>query len=277
MNESSSENGRILDVRLKRARVITVTVLVTFALAVIATVIAFAVDSHLRERVHSDYTDYSCYDYNLTCLELGRPDGKYYTGDDENYVFKYWRIKGESTEDFVFSTVRWRVPLARAEGFVLQNPSTFVYVIKDWTVDEIFVCAEDLSRDEWGTDHLARVVDVAKKNVVASEIREIAAAVQSDELTGNRIYASSRLFVRVTFEESENIVWESELTVCDDGSVAMYGGMSAGDYYEQDAPLLYNPCVLIDEDSTLYSLIGFALEEFKSTEMYRERYQETGE
>lgn len=277
MNENSSENGRILDARLRRARVIAVTVLVVFALAVIATVIAFAVDSHLRGRVHSDYSDYYCYDYNLTCLELGRPDGKYYTDDDENYEFKYWRVKGEPTEDFVFSTARWRVPLTRAEGFILQNPSTFVYVIRDWTVDEIFVCAEDISRDEWGTDPLVRVVDAGKKNAVAYDIRTIAAAEQSDGLTGNRIYASSRLFVRVTFEESENIVWESELTVCDDGSVAMYGGMSVGDYYGQDAPRLNNPCVLIDEDSTLYSLISFALDEFKSTEMYRERYQETGE
>lgn len=263
MSEYTSDNGKILDARLKRARVVTVTVLVAFAVSVAAAVTAFAVDSHLRGREHTDYVDYLCCDYNLKCIAVGRPDGKYYTGEDENYVFRYNRVKGESTDDFVNARVCLKVPLATAQDFVLQNRSSFVNVIREWTVKDVFVYEERTVDGETVPKFLVRVTDLDKKQKIVSEIRKIADSEQGNA-TGALDFTN--FYLRLTFEESESIVWDSWLMISEDGAYVMHGGLAIGDkYYEIDSDSR-NPCVLIGEDSALHSFIEYVFETYKTEE-----------
>ena len=173
----------------------------------------------------SKYTSYNCYDYHLACLKTeGRSGTAEVTKIDEanrevTDRVSFQKIIDVSDDQFVYANVF--VLLQPPEKVVLQNPDNYVDVWVDWTIKKVDVFYVDLYKpiDQNKPAIIPnKIISLTDDSDIISELTEFVLAdnyiKKFENPTGySREYGSDyeRVFyIRVYFNESENIVWDSK-------------------------------------------------------------------
>lgn len=173
------------------------------------------------------YTSYVCYDYHLACLDAesdgataevtcSEDDG---TGHTSKVRFR--QIIGASDDQFISATVLPGLLLGASEHVVMQNPDNYVDVLADWTIKTIELYYVDykhpIEQDELATIP-SRVLASTSDMTCASELKECILADHDTEALPDGYTVEHRndetyyvFYIRIHFNESENIVWDSEL------------------------------------------------------------------
>ncbi len=207
-------------------------------LAVLLAVMVFTACSQEPTIDVEKYKDYICYDSLLACTsDISEVAGKRMTSEGDNlHFFSYCYTPNVPDDNFILTTIRQYLELNDPKNFsyLLQNPENYVDVWTDWTIKEIqvFYCrggqssgySEEAPRCRIPTEILATTSD-------PNCIQEILRFITSDEF-GNHgvdkheekhnleLYSAdfdgrgdveAHVTVRVIFNESDYIVWDSDL------------------------------------------------------------------
>ena len=157
------------------------------------------------------YNDYKSYDYKLRSINTQDDPIGYYAfyydngieGDDDNTYYICYPIKGESKDEFMEIADSYGGLINGFHDFhVYQNPDRFINVRKDWTIKEIQIYNR-------GSDLLYTITD---KNV----LQEFYTLYNDSSAPHRRAQYNDRdklyvLYIRVIFNESESIVWQSSM------------------------------------------------------------------
>ena len=194
-----------------------------------------------QERKIDKYDTYVCYDPNLSYLKADPfIEGKY----SEGFLGKtihYRQIKGADSDQFVLGLFKFTDMFNNTEAKirVFQNRDAYFSVIDNWTISDVQLCLEEYE-DRPRTaevDFLKHFTSLNlpsknRKKVVGEygdlisefqELREGEADPVPPMINEWALRSGSdkdlretddRLYLRITFEESENIIWEAPLT-CD--------------------------------------------------------------
>ena len=178
------------------------------------------------------YTSYICYDYHLKCLET---EGEKaiteisYQDDLTNneYKQKAWfqKIVGESDDTFIYAEVLSSLPLVPSDKVVMQNPNNYIDIWNDWSIKKIELYYID-GRDPIEQNKAANIPDkiIASTTDLGCLYEFIELVKSSDDETEKFIlpygYVREHMYdgvglsyyIRVYFNESENIIWDSQVT-----------------------------------------------------------------
>lgn len=177
----------------------------------------------------TDYESYVCYDANLTFTKVGKKLGMNTVEvvQDDEYVYIYWKIPGETTEQFVAVNAIEYVLMFGGNRVqqILQNPDHFINVLEDWTVKEIQVCRWDLgdqryirSYSKLPSDRNLEIKSVTSEQEIIDELDTFMTCEDLivKKITNPNGYKSDkssneRFYLRIVFHESKNIVWECQI------------------------------------------------------------------
>ena len=187
------------------------------------------------------YSNYVCYDSLLTCIGdisetvvIKRDTGR-------TYRFTYCKIPDVSDDQFIFATmfpVTIMLPLMNVRydeiSYVFQNPENYINIWEEWTVKEIQVYFRDSAqrlKDREEKSRYARPTEIIATTNDEACIRDILNFVTSDEFVhysyetmekekGINLFRADLdgnselqldVTIRVLFNETESIVWDTEL------------------------------------------------------------------
>ncbi len=175
----------------------------------------------------SKYADYVCYDYHLACVDAEDAEASTKLPHDGlEYTAKYRKVVGETDEQFVCAWVGRVVPLASPDLAVMQPQGEHIDVWNEWTVSQIEVYYQDineskpLSQEKEPARTPAKVIDKSTDKGVIDELVEfitntkhsgkvsLSEDFKCEAYNDNNSYV---LYIRVRFNESENIVWDSQI------------------------------------------------------------------
>ena len=261
-----------------------------FALVVLLLFVALLVGCKIsnarRQNPPEDiYANYRIHDYHLSVCEdaIGEIYGEYERDllyDPSNpvmkdvtnrYFVRYKVIEGEDSAGFVLTEIGLLFVLGDGyHPFVMQSPDMDVDVFREWTVKDAIV---DYVTDERSVsivqngvelhdvvlsmrDGFDESIEFLRHRSEQSELvkaRWLSAAAQAklDALTAEE----GKLSVRFTFEESEAIVWTTDVRY-DQGYLVIDVGTTHPGYTP------YRRYVAIEENSPLYNAIIAALEAY---------------
>lgn len=171
------------------------------------------------------YASYCCYDYHLKCLAIEGEKAKTRIShiDDSgvDYTTNAWlqRIAGESDDMFIYAAVLPQLPLGRSDRVIMQNPNHYVDVWNDWTVEKIeLYCIDGYKpiKQDKPANIPTDIIATTQEGECLSDIKMLVES--SDEWAKQNIpdgYVRGNdncfFYVRVYFEESESIVWDSQV------------------------------------------------------------------
>lgn len=171
------------------------------------------------------YTSYCCYDYHLKCLATEGKKAKtritHFDDSGVDYTTNAWlqRIAGESDGMFIYAQVLPQIPLGPSDKVIMQNPDHYVDVWNDWTVEKIELYWIDLNKpiaQDKPANIPTAVIGTTQEGECLSNIKMLVES--SDEWAKQNIpdgYVRESYdcfyYVRVYFEESESIVWDSQV------------------------------------------------------------------
>lgn len=175
------------------------------------------------------YASYICYDYHLYCLDAYKNADSALMEDELGATYKvsYRYAVGESDDEFICARAGLYAPLSFPEILILQNPEQYIDVWNDWTVKEIQLYVQDLHDDNFKRideeDEPARtptsIIATTADADCLTEIKTFAAADEPQPFIPpdgyvNEILQKDRFkfYIRVSFNESANIVWDSAVT-----------------------------------------------------------------
>ena len=189
-----------------------------------------------QERKIDKYDTYVCYDPNLSYLKADPfIEGKYSEGYSTETVY-YRQIKGVDSDQFVLGLYLaydflWDVETARR--YVFQKNENYFPVIDTWTISDMQLCLEKYEDSARGQSppYIPINQNLPSKNgkkVVGEyedlisefqEVRENGESPEQEFLCDEWALGSGapkdvnktrdKLYLRITFEESKNIVWEA--------------------------------------------------------------------
>lgn len=172
------------------------------------------------------YEGYICYDRHLACLDAYE---KYAIANTEYgntfYTLTFRKPVGVSDEQFI--CVKFQVPfmLNFPDLAIMQNPDDYIDVFRDWTVKQIDINVFSLHYPTpiWEEEEPARtpkiVLSTSTDKAVIDEFVEF---VTNSDYYERPNYSQMKeekyneddtyyLGIRVHFNESENIVWDTDL------------------------------------------------------------------
>ncbi len=172
------------------------------------------------------YRNYICYDYHLSCLDA-KESKAYLDVEKEDVSYRIWYRQPNSVNDenFVCASVRMNFPLASPDLVVMQNPDKYVDVWKDWTITKVEIYYQDINdaKPLWEENEPSRTPAEIIGTITDTEVfAELVDFVTNDNYS-NKVEipenykretygdGSLKLYIRVHFEESETIVWDSEI------------------------------------------------------------------
>lgn len=169
------------------------------------------------------YKDYKCFDYHLACLDAHEQKANTTVWfDDLKYSIWYRKPVGESDEQFICASVRQEHPLSSTEIVVMQNPNGHIDVFSEWTIEKIELYCIDLrnSKPLWDEDEPAitpaKVLNTNTDAVVFDEFINFLTNegyldkyILNDNFKRETPNDDYVMYIRVHFNESENIVWDS--------------------------------------------------------------------
>ncbi len=175
------------------------------------------------------YSEYKCYDYHLACLDAYEQKAGTLIEEEGGPWFRIWFRKpvGVSDDQFVCTSLSMRHPLASPHLYIMQPSENHIDVFKDWTVKKIEIYYQDINKSKklFQEDEPARtptkVIDTSFDSVVFKEFVDFVTIDTDDsekfdpqenifreKYNENTTY---KLYIRVHFNESENIVWDSDI------------------------------------------------------------------
>ena len=183
----------------------------------------------------SDYSRYKCYDTHLFCLDAQDKIGYYSKKlDREWYSFKFRKPVGVSDEQFICARVEHR--FSQVDIVVMQNPQNYVDVLQDWTIKEIeiYYISLDYNRIEGASKKIEdeeepartpmRIIASTTESLIFEEFKDFVLCPDTvdgvtirptwgynDKGFESEIHESVKVYIRVHFNEAENIVWDSEI------------------------------------------------------------------
>ncbi len=173
------------------------------------------------------YKNYVCYDYHLACLDA-KESKAYLDVEKDDVSYRIWYRQPNSVDDekFVCASVRMKFPLASTDLVVMQNPDKYVDVWKEWTITEVEIYYQDINNSKplWKEDEPSRTPTKIIGTITDTEVfAELVDFVTNDDYSdkillsedyGRETYGdgfSPQIYIRVHFEESETIVWDSKI------------------------------------------------------------------
>lgn len=189
--------------------------------------ISFSGCSNSEKPDPDKYSDYVCYDYHLACLDAheGKSEAKAFY-NDTSYTVWYRKPVGITDEQFVCAWVKGVHPLSTPFLAIMQNPDNYVDVFQEWTVKQIEIYYVDINRSShiWEENEPART-PIKTLTTVTDElfISEMINFITDEDYNGKfeapegyyresyNTEESYKLYLRIKFNESENIVWDSEI------------------------------------------------------------------
>ena len=214
----------------KNKKIIAFIILIGALVAILATVLYFTL---VYVPQTDAYADYTVADPNLTWEKTGRTLGKYTVQEDGVSVnYNYKKINGEDEKQIVGAWRRSEALFSYGKNLVLISPDKSLDVFADWKISEIELFLVDSESDEWDREYTEHEPSDIKRISVAKT--QDAGAVEgflsiignademprladeySSELPPARDGASRPAYcgIRIHFEESDGIVWESEMSI----------------------------------------------------------------
>lgn len=172
-----------------------------------------------------EYTNYVYYDYHLMALKTkGRTTfAQLHKENQSTCGARFKKIAGESEEQFLSVTLSHPGLPGSVYRGVVQNPDNYVDPWQDWTIEKIEIgYIERTFDEEKNVKHYVAMKEVLSSTSDVDCIAELKNFVldgeesNSDrgkyEMQTDKVYNVKEEFcIRVYFEESQNIVWVSEL------------------------------------------------------------------
>lgn len=247
-------------------------ILVGGLVVILCTVLFFAV-SYVPET--DVYSNYEVVDANLTWKNTGRMLGKYTAQEQEVSVnYKYKKIRGEDKDTFIGA---WRQPdmlFSGGTNVILVSPNTALDVFKDWTVKEIelflvdsYTNSKDSPFIDYEPSDIQRVTiantdneDIIDEFIMLMEEEPESAKISDDyldekPLPQNNVKRPLYCGIRIHFDDSDGIVWEARLRICNSDGVRRI-------FIER---LLLDPCgekVVFNEIGNHSELFKYLVKEF---------------
>lgn len=199
---------------------------VTLTLSIILVTASFSGCGSSNTPDPSKYSEYVCYDYHLACLDAQEQKANTTIEfDDLKYTIWYRKPVGDSDEQFICASVRQQHPLASTAFVIMQNPNNHIDVFEDWTIKSIELYSIDLKNYKplWDEDEPARTpASIISTNTDTVVFGELVNFITNDEYSGKHIMNEDFereipnddyvLYIRVHFNESDNIVWDSTVS-----------------------------------------------------------------
>lgn len=179
------------------------------------------------------YEDYICYDYHLYCLDAYNESvsvKKEINNFRYNFVYRY--PVNETDDQFVCASIK-RQFMFFAAGTnirVLQNPNQLIKVWEQWTIKEVQIYYMDiatslpLEKEEAPARTPTKIINATTNADIISELKSFVSSKKTIESSAAENYQCKisedlmeydyQWYVRVLFNESKNIVWETEIRSC---------------------------------------------------------------
>ncbi len=242
-----------------------------------------------RAPITSDFWEYTCRDSHLTYLNASEIFGRGYVAQSSNQVYSFRSIDGEENKYFIvgIGAYGYFTLEARSYNSVYQSPENTVSVLDDWTIREIRLYpSESNHNDPWKTSFGRQnphepYGDAAPKEAV----EEFRALANRHETEGESITSytyneevsqitdeygripdesDTKWCLRVSFDESDNIVWDTlVLSTWDPKGVGdrwLYMDMGRGEGDNREfSPSVY---LRLPDNSSLYQWINSTIESY---------------
>ena len=199
-----------------------------------------------KEKIDAEkYTSYVCYDYHLICYELEKESDvasisyineRPWLEEQEELsdVILFRKIVNEPDEQFVYGHKVVIMPGYFPTQLIFQNPLNYIDVLKDWTVDKVELYYADsdsaevedykkLKLDKPITkDRELRLLSTTEDGAIFEQLKDFITNDETKQLdleqaTSNGYVwekfgkQSADIYLRICFNESENIVWETSV------------------------------------------------------------------
>ena len=178
--------------------------------------------SGCRGQLHLDeYRHYFCYDKLFTTLSTGSSAQTRFTSRSIKHFATYFLIPEESDNQFV--GLKYTLPFSPVRWYILQNPDNYIDIWDEWTIEKITFFCLYTSRNQ-GLKHKQnksalqpdRIIDSTSDAgclsdmyaFIATDSADYIPAIHADPLETEM--PDYLLYVRVSFKESKNIIWESD-------------------------------------------------------------------
>ena len=246
---------------MKKLKIIGIVLLIIVILAVITSVLYWFLSHHETEK----YKDYTVIDANLTWRyalpSWGRYNADIYEPDNAHpytHVHHYKKLLGESDGKFIGAHIQCiAFPWNRyEENWVLINPDYKLDIWRDWHVNEIEIY-EKIYNSKNGEYTKKIIASTKDKDAIFEfvEKRIDNAHVDTAPLSGE--FADKSYGIRLSFEESNNIVWDAGISFYEDGSLSIY--CDSRHIREHDEDFAKIESVVIFPGTPLYDFIMEAI------------------
>ena len=176
------------------------------------------------------YASYECYDPHLFCLDAYKLTASTLVENElgSTYKITYRYAVGESDDEFVCANVMLYTVLSYPDVRILQNPQQYVDVWNDWTIKQIKIYVQDLHDDDHVFLYMEKEPARTPTKVIASttdadcfaDMKAFATDDAAEEYICsddyyNELYRGDGryvFYIRVFFNESKNIVWDSQIS-----------------------------------------------------------------
>ena len=222
------------------------------------------------------YVNYQLYDNHLYCTDVEEESVRAICeSENARGSFNARRLKNIPDEQFICARYRASIFAGYYINVILQNPDNYVDVINEWTISSVELYLYLRNKD----DELARTPD----KIVASTdnqdvICELLEFLNNDEYSKSVFLSDSvvsydeygqkdkqkyELFLRVNFEEAENIVWDTEVWsgIRNEGSRYIIVDRIHSEVFLPNGLEIYAP---IDDYPELYEWVNSAIEDIVS-------------
>ena len=188
-------------------------------------VFIFVLGGCSMSKAPEEYKNYVCYDYHLMALKTkGKEKIARINKENERSCSAHFeKIPKESDEQFLSAMLYYFGLPATVYRVIMQNPENYVDPWRDWTIEKIEIgyIERTFDDEELVQEYIAmkEVLSSTSDSACIDEFKNF--VLDGDESNSDRkkyeveyndVYSVRKEFcIRVYFEESENIVWVSEL------------------------------------------------------------------
>lgn len=226
-----------------------------------------------------EFSDYVCVDSHLVSIATKRDIGYYETQvSDSEYRLTYSLIKGHKRDEFLTVSMRHITLFSSCEEHVLNAPGNDTNPLEDWQINEIQIYSID-RRDKRNNQHgpfsrvkaqdyyintLAisndeKLIADTKKHILSEDRVNLLKFLEENRSSYDNIRevefdGSVRIKLRLIFNESKSIVWESEISLYRNKDTGEY--VVAVDRNHRDSEYVYKGIpMIIDPQNELYEFI----------------------
>ncbi len=183
------------------------------------------------------YCNYKFYDHHLQCLNATpRIATEIRIYNNREYWLYYKKPKNTSDDQFICACISQRSYLPLRENVIMQNPDNYIDVLNDWTIKQIIIYDIDVNDLEsrqgrrvrkstwasmWAIDETTarNPTDILATTTDLNVINDFLCLFTTDYLQENsysnyeniKTRSATYSYVRVYFEESDDIVRDSEM------------------------------------------------------------------